>query len=84
MSNRTAVELVRAGHARGIDGDNVPIGAITKEAAALDAEVATMRARLAVLEAFADEVRNIQACADTANDFAYAVCAATAKLPVKP
>lgn len=81
MTTRTTVELVNfAYHFGTLKGS---LSSTADDAAALDAEVTAMRARLAALEAFADEVRNIQACADTANDFAYAVCAATAKLPVK-
>ena len=90
MTTRTAVELVKRLLAAMKASDKPSVEATCADARALDAKVTAMRARLAALEAFAEEVRSAYAReedGDGGHDvyaFADAVVDALAKLPVKP
>lgn len=85
MTTRTVVGLVEATWDRVQLGGRLECTALLNQAAALDAEVTAMRARLAALDAFADEVRSAaHNDGETLAESNATIICALAKLPVKP
>ena len=81
---QTIAKVVSDGFDCGSECTSLRWADVEAESYAMDAELDMMRARLAALEAFAEEVRKAHAEAFSFEHWAAWISDALAKLPVKP